>query len=248
MLEVRELSKSFDGIQAVSKLVFSVEEGEILGIVGPNGSGKTTILDLITGLHIPDKGEIELNGTLIQGFLPFKIASRGVMRTFQHPKVFNQLNLLENILLSVRDKHENLWGALSLKWKRNEKDKRRKAEQILEDIGLAKEKQDKKAFELSYGQMKRLELGRALMNKKAKLFLFDEPTSGLDPEIIKNIVQIISQLKEKKKAIIVVEHNMDVVRDMADRIIVLNHGQKIAEGSPRDVLENPLILEVFLGR
>lgn len=247
MLEVKELSKSFDGIKAVSNLSFSLTNGEILGMIGPNGSGKTTVLDLITGLQMPDEGEIKLDSIPIQGLLPFEIASKGLVRTFQHPRVFRQLSLIENILLSVKDENENLWNTLFLKWRRHEREKRKKAEYALAEVGLEKLK-DKKAFELSYGQMKRLEFSRALINEEAKVFLFDEPTSGLDPEITEDIIRILLNLKIKRKAIIVVEHNIELIKDIADRILVLNHGEKIKEGSSQEVLEDPIVLESFTGK
>jgi branched-chain amino acid transport system ATP-binding protein len=249
ILQVQNLFKEFDGIKAVNDLSFEIEEKSITALIGPNGSGKTTAFNLISGFLRPTEGSIYFNGQEITSFSPYKISRRGIGRTFQNIRLFPQISVLDNVMLGLKyQKGESFSSALfqSKRMKKEEKENLNKAEEILKFIGLI-EKKDKPAENLSHGQRKLLELARILA-LDPRLFLLDEPIAGLFPETKKVMGNLIKSLKEKGKTVLFIEHNIQSVMDIAEKVIVLNYGKKIAEGKPEGVRNNEEVLRAYLGK
>jgi ABC-type branched-subunit amino acid transport system ATPase component len=249
ILEVQNLFKEFDGIKAVEGLSLEVKENSILSIVGPNGSGKTTLFNLITGFSRADKGKIIFGGKDITFLSPYKIARLGIGRTFQNIRLFPQISVLDNIMLALKyEKGENFFHSLfqTKRMKREEMENLKKAEEILKFVGLL-EKKEELAENLSHGQRKLLELARVLA-LDPKLLLLDEPFAGVFPETRKRIVDLFRTLKEQGKTIVFIEHNINLVWDVAERIVVLNYGKKIAEGTPEEIKENEEVQKIYLGK
>lgn len=249
MLQVQNLVKEFDGIKAADDIVFEVEENLICGLVGPNGSGKTTIFNLICGYLKPDRGKIFFDGREITSLRPHKISQLGIGRTFQNIRLFPQISVLDNVMLGFKyDKGEKFSSALfqTKRMKQEEKQNLLKAEEILKFAGLM-EKKEEPAENLSHGQRKLLELARILALEPA-LFLLDEPFAGLFPETKRTMLNLIRNLKEQGKTILFIEHDMNSVMGVAEKVIVLNYGKKIAEGKPDDVRNNEEVLKAYLGK
>jgi len=230
VLRVSNLTKKFEGVVAVNNVSFSVEEGEVLGIIGPNGSGKTTLLNLIMGLVEPDEGKIIINGE-VASFKSHEIAMRGVARTFQITKIFNSLTVLENMLVPVIDLSKD--------------EKIRRAEKWLEFFELHHLKNEL-AESLSGGQQKLLEIARVMMLEPS-ILLMDEPFAGVHYKIVAKIIELINQLREEKKTFLIVSHDMHTIFGICDRMVVMNEGRKIAEGSPEDIRKNRDIIKIYLG-
>jgi len=249
ILTVENLSKNFDGVKAVDDLSLSVEEGKITALIGPNGSGKTTLFNLISGFLRPTSGRILFEGRETTHLSPYKIANQGIGRTFQTIRLFPRMSVIDNILLGLSgNREEGLLTAL-LKGKKlqsAEEENRDKALSLLTSVDLV-HKKDEYAENLSFGQRRLVEIARTLaMN--SKLLLLDEPASGIYPEMIPKILAVMHAQKNADNAVIIIEHNMQVVKTMADRVIVLNNGKKLAEGTPEEIFNHDGVHNAYFGR
>lgn len=235
-LMVKNLSKSFGGVKAISDLDVFVNEGEVVGLIGPNGSGKTTLFNLICGVFKSDTGEITFEGTEITGFKPHRVCQSGICRTFQLTKPFDEMTVLENVLVG------RLYGGDPLKsTKSAEKD----CKKIIESVGL-QEKIKSMAGTLGIIDRKKMEIARALATKP-KLLLLDEVMCGLTTTEMKDALKLLRTINESGITLIVVEHVMNVILDISTRLIVLNYGKKIAEGPPKEVVRERAVIEAYLG-
>lgn len=240
ILETKNLTKHFGGVHAVDHVSLSFGKGSLTSIIGPNGSGKSTLMNVLTGLSLMDGGAVVVGGESFRSILPHELAMLGITRTFQEVRLFNQMTVLDNLLVVLTER-----PVFSALFTRHTKFHLARAEDILRKIGLS-EKRNELAVNLSYGQRKLLEIGRVLaMN--AEIYLFDEPFAGLFPEIVKLITGIMKELHAGGKTIILIEHNMDLVRELSDRVIVLDDGKLLVEGRPDEVLKRRDVIEVYLG-
>ena len=248
-LEIQDVSVSFGGIGALSGVRFQVSHGELAAIIGPNGAGKTTLFNCIYGIYRADKGDILLEGKSIRDLKPHKIAERGIARTFQNIELFMNMTVIENLMLG-RHMHIGA-GVLSGAFYygralREEVQNRKKVEEIIEFLEIEAVRK-KRVNSLPFGIQKRVELGRALA-MDPKVLLLDEPTAGMNVEETEDIARFIIDIKEEMEiTILMVEHDMGVVMDLAERIMVLDFGQKIAEGRPNEIVRNPKVIKAYLG-
>ncbi|MFH1629258.1 MAG: ABC transporter ATP-binding protein [Pseudomonadota bacterium] len=248
-LEIKEISVSFGGIVALSGVSFNVEKGELAAIIGPNGAGKTTLFNSVFGIYPPDSGDILLEGNSLRNLKPHKIAEAGIARTFQNIELFTNMTVIENLMLG-RHMHIGagvLSGALFYgKACREEISGREKVEEIIEFLEIERVRK-KRVGSLPYGIQKRIELGRALA-MDPRVLLLDEPTAGMNVEETEDMARFIIDIKEEMDmTIMMVEHDMGVVMDLAERIMVLDFGQKIAEGTPEVIARNPKVIRAYLG-
>jgi LPS export ABC transporter ATP-binding protein len=241
LLEVNKLTKRFGGITAIDNVSLQIEEGEIVGLIGPNGSGKTTLFNCISGFYRPDEGKILFNGEDITNLRMCDISKRGIARTFQLTRIFPRLSVIQNMIVAQSHKNENILMA----FRKSTTEIREKALKLLKFVGLDHLKNEP-AGELSYGQQKLLEFAMSLM-QDPKLLLLDEPAAGINPVMIEKIKEYIREVNKKGLTIFLIEHKMDVVMDLCKRIYVLNYGKLIAEGKPKEIQENPEVLEAYLG-
>jgi neutral amino acid transport system ATP-binding protein len=239
LLEVEGLTKRFGGVTAVDACSFSVPEGSVTALVGPNGSGKTTAFNLITGYARPDAGAIRFAGTPVRRPDPIRLARRGLTRTFQQARIFADLTLVQNVVAALQQPWH---AALRRAVKRLE---RARALELLEEFGLARLAHER-AGSLSYGQKKLLEFATVLM-AEPRLVLLDEPTAGVNPVLVEQIEQRVRDLNARGLTFLVVEHNMNLVMRLCDPVVVLDHGTKLAEGRPDEVRSDPRVLDAYLG-
>ena len=252
LLDLRGVGKSFGGLACLSELDLHVNEGEIVSVIGPNGAGKTTLFNVITGVYRPDEGDILLDGESIVGLEPHKVTDRGVARTFQTLRLFLNMTVRENVMAVQygRTKSTVFEAMLRLpRSRREERQIRRNAEEKLSFFGqrLVGYRWDQPAYSLSYANRRRLEIARA-MATEPRILLLDEPAAGMNPSETHEITELIGQLREEGKyTILVIEHDMHVVEGISDRVVALDHGVKIAEGSFDAVATDPRVVEAYLG-
>jgi len=252
LLELRRISKAFGGLQVISELDLHVGEGEIVSVIGPNGAGKTTLFNLITGIFRPDSGDIVLDGDSIVGLYPHTIVNRGVARTFQTLRLFLNMTVKENVMAAQYGRtHASVFESILRlpRARREEREIQRVAEEKLSFFGdrLMGYRWNQPAFSLSYANRRRLEIARA-MATEPRLLLLDEPAAGMNPAETHEITELIGELRtEGGYTILVIEHDMHVVEGISDRVVALDHGVKIAEGTFEEVATNERVVEAYLG-
>jgi len=244
MLSIQNLHKRFGGVRAVDGCSFDVKEGTITALIGPNGSGKTTVFNLVCGVLKPDSGKIVFSGKQISRLKPETISNLGISRLFQQARLFGNLTVKENLLLAFDNEDTKFWknffGMNPVAKKKEEKTK-----EVLKTIGMERF-ENKQAKELSYGQKRLVELARAMINPH-KLLMLDEPVAGVNPKLRKEIAELLLKLKKQGETVFLIEHDMNFTLGIADNVVVMDEGKIIAEGSPQKIKNNPKVLEAYLG-
>ena len=246
ILQVEKLTKRFGGLTAVSELDFEVREGEILGMIGPNGAGKSTTFNLVAGTYPATSGQVRFAGEPILGLPPHRIAARGVMRTFQHNKPFAGMPVLDNVMVGAHTRFaSSLWSVVLGTSLKEEAERRNKARELVQFVGLG-ELANADVTTLSFGQGRLLEIARALAGEP-RLILFDEPAAGLTPAESARLAEIIRGIAARGIAVLLIEHDMHFLLPLAQRVVVLNFGAKIADGLPDEIRAHPAVMDAYLG-
>ncbi|VJJ14040.1 putative branched-chain amino acid transport protein [Streptococcus pneumoniae] len=249
LLEVKQLTKHFGGLTAVGDVTLELNEGELVGLIGPNGAGKTTLFNLLTGVYEPSEGTVTLDSHLLNGKSPYKIASLGLGRTFQNIRLFKDLTVLDNVLIAFGNHHKQHVFTSFLRlpaFYKSEKELKAKALELLKIFDLDGDAETL-AKNLSYGQQRRLEIVRALATEPKILFL-DEPAAGMNPQETAELTELIRRIKDEFKiTIMLIEHDMNLVMEVTERIYVLEYGRLIAQGTPDEIKTNKRVIEAYLG-
>ncbi|MBN1843739.1 MAG: ABC transporter ATP-binding protein [Deltaproteobacteria bacterium] len=248
ILEIDNVRKSFGGLTALANVSFSVSEGQIKSLIGPNGAGKTTLYNIVTGIHRVDEGAVWFLGDRIDGLKPHVICRKGIARTFQNVELFENMSVIENVMMGchVCTKAGLFGGAFRLRAAREEGRAIMDQSMELLDFVSLKERAHENSSGLPFGLQRYLEIARALATEP-KLLLLDEPASGLDPSESQALCNLILKIRESGITVLLVEHNMEVAMEISDEIVVLNYGTNIAEGTPRQIQDNPEVVSAYLG-
>lgn len=248
MFLVKSLTKHFDGLAAVQDVSFDINQGEILAIIGPNGAGKSTLFNMMTGTFGPTSGRVFMDGQNITGLRPYRIAAKGVARTFQTTSLFDQLRVIDNLMIGYKWRTGlGFWNTLlhTPKWKAYQTEAFTRAMETLEFLGMTA-KSEFLIPALSQEEQKRLAIGIAMVSKP-RILLLDEPTGGLIQEETDRITHLIESIRDQGTTVCIIEHKMQMIMGLANRIVVLNYGEKIAEGSPDEIKTNQAVIEAYLG-